>query len=110
MELNDEFELPLPVAETWKAITDAEKVLPSVPGAELREVEGDELRGVMRVKVGTVTVSYRGDAHFESRDRRRAEARVESGRSRDPRAGKRDRCDHGDPLSFGEGHDSPGSH
>jgi carbon monoxide dehydrogenase subunit G len=43
--------------------------VPSVPGAELREVEGEELRGVMRVKVGTVTVSYRGDAHVESRDR-----------------------------------------
>jgi hypothetical protein len=44
-------------------------VVPSVPGAELREVEGDELRGVMRVKVGATTVSYRGDAHFESLDK-----------------------------------------
>jgi len=69
MELNDEFEVPLPVAEAWAVITDVEKVVPSVPGAELREVEGEELRGVMRVKVGTVTVSYRGDAHVESRDR-----------------------------------------
>jgi carbon monoxide dehydrogenase subunit G len=69
MELNDEFEVPLPIAEAWAVITDVEKVVPSVPGAELREVEGEELRGVMRVKVGTVTVSYRGDAHVESRDR-----------------------------------------
>jgi carbon monoxide dehydrogenase subunit G len=69
MELNDEFEVPLPVAAAWEVLTDVEKVVPSVPGAELREVEGDELRGVMRVKVGATTVSYRGDAHFESLDR-----------------------------------------
>ena len=68
MELNDEFEVPLPVAGTWEVLTDAEKVLALVPGAELREVEGDELRGVMRVHVGATTVSYRGDAHFESLD------------------------------------------
>ncbi|MGO9964611.1 MAG: SRPBCC family protein [Acidimicrobiales bacterium] len=69
MELNDEFEVPLPVAAAWEVLTDVEKVVPSVPGAELREVEGDELRGVMRVKVGATTVSYRGDAHFESLDK-----------------------------------------
>jgi len=69
MELNDEFEVPLPVAEAWELLTDVEKIVPSVPGAELREVEGDELRGVMRVKVGATTVSYRGDAHFESLDK-----------------------------------------
>jgi len=42
--------------------------VPCVPGAELREVDGDELRGVMRVRVGPVTVSYRGHARFESLD------------------------------------------
>ncbi len=68
MELNEEFEVPIPVAETWALLKDAEKVVPCVPGAELREVDGDELRGAMRVKVGPVTVSYRGHARFESLD------------------------------------------
>ena len=68
MELKDEFEVTLPIAEAWAVLTDAEKILPLVPGAELREVEGDEPRGVMKVKVGSVAVSYRGDARLESLD------------------------------------------
>ena len=68
MELKDEFEVPLPVAEAWAVLTDLEKIVPCVPGAELREVEGDELRGVMKVRVGPITVSYRGSARFESLD------------------------------------------
>jgi len=31
-------------------------------------VEGDELRGVLKVRVGPITVSYRGSARFESLD------------------------------------------
>jgi len=68
MELNDEFEVSLPVAEAWEVLTDVDKIVPCVPGAELREVEGDELRGVMKLRVGPTTVSYRGDAHVESLD------------------------------------------
>ena len=68
MELTDEFEVPLPIAEAWAVLTDFEKVGPCVPGAELREVEGDELRGVMKFKVGTATVSYRLEVRFESLD------------------------------------------
>ena len=68
MELNDEFEVPIALAETWALLKDAEKVVPCVPGAELREVDGDELRGVIKVRVGPVTVSYRGHARFESLD------------------------------------------
>ena len=68
MELKDEFEVPLPVAEAWAVLTDLEKIVPWVLGAELREVEGDELRGVMKLRVGPITVSYRGSARFESLD------------------------------------------
>ena len=68
MELKDEFEVSLPVAEAWAVLTDLEKFVPCVPGAELREVEGDELRGVLKVRVGPITVSYRGSARFESLD------------------------------------------
>jgi len=68
MELNDEFEVPLPVTEAWEVLTDVEKIVPCVPGVELREVEGGESRGVMKLRVGPTTVSYRGDAHVESLD------------------------------------------
>ncbi len=68
MELNDEFEVRLAPAEAWAVLTDVEKVVACVPGAELREVEGHEARGVAKVRVGPVTVSYRGEARVESLD------------------------------------------
>jgi carbon monoxide dehydrogenase subunit G len=32
MDLHDEFEVPLPVAEAWAALTDIEKITPCLPG------------------------------------------------------------------------------
>jgi len=68
MELNNEFEVAVPVSEAWAVLTDIERIAPCMPGAELREVEGDEFRGVVKVKVGPITASYRGAARFEQLD------------------------------------------
>ncbi|MGH9295123.1 MAG: SRPBCC family protein, partial [Acidimicrobiales bacterium] len=38
------------------------------PGAQLQEVEGDEYRGVVKVKVGPITASYKGAASFSELD------------------------------------------
>ena len=68
MELNNEFEVAMPLGEAWAVLTDIEKIAPCMPGAELREVEGDEYRGVVKVKVGPITASYKGAARFEELD------------------------------------------
>jgi hypothetical protein len=39
-----------------------------MPGAQLKEVEGDEYRGIVKVKVGPVTAQYKGAARFLERD------------------------------------------
>src|SRR5256714_7919732 len=39
-----------------------------MPGAELQEVEGDEYRGIVKVKVGPITAQYKGKATFVERD------------------------------------------
>jgi carbon monoxide dehydrogenase subunit G len=39
-----------------------------MPGAQLQEVEGDEYRGVVKVKVGPITAQYKGVATFVERD------------------------------------------
>jgi len=64
MDLHDEFGVTLPVAEAWAVLTDVEKIAPCLPGIWLREVEGDEYQGVVKVKVGPVTASYEGVARF----------------------------------------------
>lgn len=68
MDLNNEFEVAVPVDEAWKVLTDLERIAPCMPGAELQEVEGDQYRGVVKVKVGPITTSYRGVARFEELD------------------------------------------
>jgi hypothetical protein len=68
MDLHDEFEVSLPVAKAWAVLTDVEKIAPCLPGIWLREVEGDEYQGVVKVKAGPVMASYEGVARYLLRD------------------------------------------
>jgi hypothetical protein len=49
-------------------LNDVELIAPCMPGAQLQEVEGDEYRGIVKVKVGPVTAQYKGAARFLERD------------------------------------------
>ena len=64
MELSNEFRVNVPVDRAWAVLTDVERIAPCLPGAELQEVEGDEYRGVVKVKVGPITAQYKGAASF----------------------------------------------
>ncbi|MGO9559469.1 MAG: SRPBCC family protein [Acidimicrobiales bacterium] len=64
MELTNDFEVAVSVDEAWKVLTDVERIAPCMPGAQLQEVEGDEYRGIVKVKVGPITASYKGAASF----------------------------------------------
>ena len=79
MELNNDFKVGVSVPEAWKVLTDVERIAPMLPGAQLQEVEGDEYRGVVKVKVGPITAQYKGKATFVERDdsARRAVLRAE---------------------------------
>ena len=68
MELTNEFTVGVPVDQAWALLTDLEKIAPSMPGAQLTEVEGDEYRGTVKVKVGPITAQYKGAATFVSKD------------------------------------------
>jgi carbon monoxide dehydrogenase subunit G len=68
MELTNEFQVGIPVSEAWKVLTDVERIAPLLPGAQLQEVEGEEYRGIVKVKVGPITAQYKGSASFVERD------------------------------------------
>ncbi len=68
MDLTNEFRVGVPVEEAWKVLTDVERIAPCMPGAQLQEIEGDEYRGVVKVKVGPITAQYKGAARFVERD------------------------------------------
>ena len=58
----------MPVDEAWAVLTDLERIAPCMPGAQLTEVEGDEFRGNVKVKVGPITAQYKGVARFAEKD------------------------------------------
>ena len=64
MELTNEFRVPLPLPRAWAVLTDVERIAPCMPGAQLQEIDGDEHRGVVKVKVGPITAQYKGSATF----------------------------------------------
>jgi carbon monoxide dehydrogenase subunit G len=84
VELKNRFEVPVPPGEAWEVLTDLERIAPCLPGAQLKEVEGDEYRGLVKVKVGPITAQYQGAARFLERDAasRRAVLRAEGRETR----------------------------
>lgn len=68
MEFTNEFRVNLPVEAAWDLFTDVERIAPCMPGAQLTEVDGDRFHGTVKVRVGAVTVQYRGTAAFDERD------------------------------------------
>src|SRR5664279_769271 len=68
MQIDDTFRVDVPVDEAWRILLDIERIAPCLPGAQLQEIEGDEYRGVVKVKVGPITAQYKGTAKLESTD------------------------------------------
>jgi carbon monoxide dehydrogenase subunit G len=62
MEIANSFRVSTPIADTWKVLLDIEGIAPCLPGAQLQEIEGDEYRGIVKVKVGPITAQYKGTA------------------------------------------------
>ena len=68
MEMTNEIEVNASVGDVWAAFNDVERIAPCLPGAQLTEIEGEEYRGVVKVKVGPVNAQYKGQATFVERD------------------------------------------
>src|SRR5260221_7962585 len=68
MNIQDEFKVGVPVEQAWKVLLDVERIAPCMPGAQLQEIEGDEYRGIVKVKVGPITAQYKGAARIVETD------------------------------------------
>lgn len=68
MELHHAFTVPVPVDEAWRALLDIERVAPCMPGASVDDYDGKTVTGSVKVRVGPITVTYRGTAVFEEQD------------------------------------------
>ncbi len=68
MELEHSFTVPVPMDRAWDVLLDVERVAPCMPGATLDSVDGDEIRGRIKVKVGPINMTYAGTARFIEKD------------------------------------------
>ena len=68
MELKNEFRVGVPIEQAWRALTDVEYIAPCMPGAQLTEIDGEEFKGQVKVKVGPITAQYKGVAKFKEKD------------------------------------------
>jgi len=68
MKLEHDFEVGVELADAWPLLLDLERIAPCMPGAQLQEVDGDEYRGIVKVKVGPITAQYRGAARVVEAD------------------------------------------
>lgn len=68
MRLDHEFTVPAPIGEVWQAVIDPERVAPCMPGASLTKVEGDAFAGTVKVKLGPISLLYKGTGEFLEKD------------------------------------------
>lgn len=68
MELDHSFTVPVPPDQAWDVLLDVERIAPCMPGATVDSVDGDDVAGRLKVKVGPVSLTYKGTAKFTDRD------------------------------------------
>src|SRR5215831_16950634 len=68
MEMDHSFTVPVPPDRAWDVLLDVERIAPCMPGATVDEFDGEVVTGRIKVKVGPVSLTYRGTAKFTERD------------------------------------------
>ena len=69
MEFQNEFDVKAPIDQVWETLLDLEKVAPAMPGAEvLEKVDDENYKVAIKVKVGPMSMQYRGDVQIVDKD------------------------------------------
>jgi carbon monoxide dehydrogenase subunit G len=69
MKLENTFTVAAPLERTWATLLDIERVAGCLPGARIEPTPDDGVfRGAMKIKLGPMTVDYRGTARLQDVD------------------------------------------
>jgi carbon monoxide dehydrogenase subunit G len=71
MQINSTFKVPVPVDEAWRVLLDHARIARCMPGAAVTQVEGDDVLGQVKVKLGPVALTYQGKVTFAEKDETR---------------------------------------
>jgi carbon monoxide dehydrogenase subunit G len=68
MQLSNTFKVPVPADEAWRALLDYPRLARCMPGATVTGVQGDDVLGQVKVKLGPVAMTYQGKVTFTEKD------------------------------------------
>ena len=68
IELDNSFTVPVPPEQAWDVLLDVERIAPCMPGASVLSVDGDSVEGQVKVKLGPLSLTYKGTAKFVQKD------------------------------------------
>jgi uncharacterized protein len=70
IELDNSFTVPVPPEQTWDVLLDVERIAPCMPGASVLSIsdDGNEIEGQVKVKLGPLSLTYKGTAKFTEKD------------------------------------------
>ena len=69
MQLDSSFSVVAPIDTVWKTVMDFERVVGCVPGAQIvSKLSDDAYQGVIKVKIGPVSMEYKGQITVVERD------------------------------------------
>jgi len=76
-KIEERFEVQAPVERVWKYLIDPKRVVECLPGAELLEQPDERsFAGAIKVKVGPLSMSYKGKAKFTEVNEQTHEVRM----------------------------------
>jgi carbon monoxide dehydrogenase subunit G len=70
IELDNSFTVPVPPEKAWDVLLDVERIAPCMPGASVTSIsdDGNEVQGQVKVKLGPLSLAYKGTAKFTDKD------------------------------------------
>jgi len=68
VKLEHSFHVPEDIDTAWDVLNDVRKVALCMPGAAVDTVDGNEITGTCKIKLGPIALTYRGQATFIERD------------------------------------------
>ena len=70
IELDNSFTVPVTPEKAWDVLLDVERIAPCMPGASVLSIsdDGNEIEGQVKVKLGPLSLTYKGTAKFTDKD------------------------------------------
>ena len=80
IELDNSFTVPVSPERAWDVLLDVERIAPCMPGASVLSIsdDGNEIEGQVKVKLGPLSLSYKGTAKFTDKDQANSRLAIEA--------------------------------